>query len=55
MKYEMQEVTDYWCPSDERWGFCPGPCPDGRAHIAKKTVKRVQVLTMEEARAKFSA
>ncbi len=31
------EVTDWWCPDEQRWVWCPGPCPDGREHGETRT------------------
>lgn len=30
------ETTDWWCPTEERWVMCPGPCPDGTEHTETK-------------------
>lgn len=33
---ERMTLEDWWCPSEERWCWCPGPCPDGREHGPKR-------------------
>jgi hypothetical protein len=40
-EYTEIEETLWWCPSDEEWCWCPGPCPDGREHFPSMT-KTVQ-------------
>jgi hypothetical protein len=27
-----EPLVEWWCPSDETWTVCPGPCPDGQPH-----------------------
>lgn len=27
---------EYWCPQDQRWALCPGPCDDGTPHTPKR-------------------
>lgn len=31
------EVTEWWCPTEQRWVTCPGPCPDGTTHPVSRT------------------
>lgn len=30
--YEVSSITVYYCPSDDVWTLCSGPCPDGTPH-----------------------
>lgn len=32
LHHVLTTVTDWWCPDEQRWVMCPGPCPDGTAH-----------------------
>jgi hypothetical protein len=40
-------TTDYWCPTDRAWSYCPGPCPDGSAHAPSRTRTRPSYLIDE--------
>ena len=31
------EMTEYWCPEQNGWVDCPGPCPDGTPHQPERT------------------
>lgn len=35
---ETEKTTweEYWCPQDQRWALCPGPCEDGTPHLPKR-------------------
>jgi hypothetical protein len=30
---------EWWCPSEQRWCWCPGPCPDGTPHGPKRVTR----------------
>jgi hypothetical protein len=30
----------WWCPTDNEWSECPGPCPDGTEHAPTRIVTR---------------
>lgn len=32
------EVDEWWCPVDQRWTMCPGPCPDGQEHTEHRVI-----------------
>lgn len=36
-EWEEWDEDEWWCPREQRWGWCPGPCPDGRAHEPERT------------------
>lgn len=38
-EYEIIDTHQWWCPSEERWSDCPGPCPDGQEHIPDRWIK----------------
>ena len=44
--WEWQD--DYYCPTDKKWSFCPGPCPDGTPHEVKKHEVFVHDVTIME-------
>lgn len=31
-----QPATEWWCPTSQRWSWCPGPCPDGTEHVQRE-------------------
>lgn len=30
--------TEWWCPTEQEWSDCPGPCPDGTEHGESRKV-----------------
>lgn len=40
---------EWWCPTSQRWVWCPGPCPDGTPHEEKRRApiksERVELLS----------
>jgi hypothetical protein len=29
---QPEPVTEWWCPTEQRWTWCHEPCPDGQPH-----------------------
>lgn len=36
-KFVIIDQIEWFCPSEERWVDCPGPCPDGTPHEQRRT------------------